>query len=199
MPVILPSLQDPTDLVVQGLQLSIPDEPYQWESYWSPLISDPPDRLPNVVFSQVTLPYETGMMEISTRRFSARVSNSAIGHGIRANACVCTPTGATIPVQLGQQLGLKNDIGQTTVQFLLSGITKDDTGAPLGNCRVVVFETARLQIDGAPIVVETVSDGSGNYAVIVPMNTAYQAIAYKPGSPDVAGITRNDLVPVANG
>ena len=48
------------------------------------------------------------------------------------------------------------------------------------------------------MVAETISDGSGNYSVEVPMNTAYQATGYKAGAPDVAGITRNDIVPVSN-
>jgi hypothetical protein len=82
---------------------------------------------------------------------------------------------------------------------MLIGVTKDGTGAALGGCRVVVFETGRIAKDGAPIIAETISDGSGNYSVEVPGNKAYQAIAYKPGSPDVAGVTRNDLVPMVGG
>ena len=81
----------------------------------------------------------------------------------------------------------------------MQGVTVDEARVPLGNCRVVIFDVGQLAVTGSPVVAETMSDGSGNYSVAVPGPTALQAIAYKPGSPDVAGITRADVVPDANG
>lgn len=87
---------------------------------------------------------------------------------------------------------------QGTQQFRLSGQTLDSTGAALGNCRVVLFDSSRVIAGGDinPVVAETISDGSGNYSFIVPRPVDYQLIAYLPGSPDVAGITRDDVFPV---
>jgi len=215
MPVILPSLQDPTDRVLAGELLKVSLEGvYQWSSFWSPLILDPPDQLPNTPFSQVTLPYETGMMEISTRRFSARVPQPGEGLGIRANACVCTPCGEIVPIAMGHQW-FSNDIGQTTQTFTVSGQTLTGAGAALGNCRVVVYETGRIAVPNtpplafysagnpnpmrweheSPVVAEAISDGSGNFTITVPMNLCYQLTGYKTGSPDVAGITKDTVTP----
>jgi hypothetical protein len=115
---------------------------------------------------------------------------------MRANAGIASPCGAWIWLDYTP---LVNPLLWAAQRWVLTGITKDSTGAALGNCRVVVLETGRLAVNAAPIVAETISDGSGNYSVDVPMNTMYEAIAYKPGSPDVAGITRNDLTPASNG
>lgn len=197
MPIILSSPQDPTDIVIQGGSLLDTQNPQRApESYWSPLVIDPPDRLPIVPQTVLREEQWFGMIDTYSLGWSPRIPEQAIEKGIRANACLCTPTGAIIPVLLGHQW-FWNDIGQTTVRFQLTGVTKDSAGAALGNCRVVALETGRIQTDGAPVVGETTSDGSGNYTLNVPMNTAYQAIAYKPGVPDVAGITRSDVTPVA--
>ena len=96
-------------------------------------------------------------------------------------------------------MNLMESFPEDTGRWLLSGVTKDSTGAALGNCRVVVLETARIGVQQNPVVGEMISDGSGNFSFTVPRNTGYQVVAYLPGSPDVAGVTRNDLAPVANG
>jgi hypothetical protein len=73
---------------------------------------------------------------------------------------------------------------------LLAGITKDASGAALGSCVVVCFSTVTNTFIG-----KATSDGSGNYRVFAPTTptTAY-CVAYKPGSPDVAGTTVNTLI-----
>src|SRR6185503_17701353 len=75
--------------------------------------------------------------------------------------------------------------------FRLTGVTKDSTGAALGNCVVDWFDTATdVKID------TTTSDASGLFEFRTagqPPN-AYYLVAYKPGSPDVAGTTVNTLV-----
>lgn len=72
------------------------------------------------------------------------------------------------------------------------GVTKNSTGVPLGGCSVDLFETISKRY-----VASTVSDVSGNYEFrSASLSTAYQVVAYLPGSPDVAGVTVNTLVGV---
>lgn len=75
--------------------------------------------------------------------------------------------------------------------FKLSGTTKDSSGAALGNCVVDWFNTA----DDVKIS-STTSDANGLFEFRTagqPPN-AYYLVAYKAGSPDVAGTTVNTLV-----
>lgn len=87
-------------------------------------------------------------------------------------------------------------ITESTQRFAITGQTLNATGTALGGCRVIMLDTTRMVPGGDinPIVAETVSDGSGNYSITAPRPMTYQLIAYLPGSPDVAGITRNDVV-----
>lgn len=70
----------------------------------------------------------------------------------------------------------------------ISGTTKDSAGAALGNCDVVLFRT---QDDSKAS--ETQSDASGNYRMDASTALQHYAVAYKAGSPDVAGTTVNTL------
>lgn len=116
------------------------------------------------------------------------------GKQIRANACICPHFGAIIDFQHG--LPIFNTTPTHTGRWALSGVTKDSTGSPLGNCRVIAFETGRMSLDQTDATVgETISDGSGNYSIETSLNGWHQLTAYLPGSPDVAGITRNDVTP----
>lgn len=85
-------------------------------------------------------------------------------------------------------------------RWLLTGVTKDSTGAVLGACRVLALKTDKIKCDASayanPIEDDTVSDASGNYLMSVKTNEAYQVLAYKPGGTDVAGVTVNTLGPV---
>jgi len=73
----------------------------------------------------------------------------------------------------------------------LSGITRDSSGNPLGNCMVQLFRT---QDD--LFVNEVISDNGGFYRVGSPYrNTQHYLVAYLAGSPDVAGTTLDTLVP----
>lgn len=77
------------------------------------------------------------------------------------------------------------------VNYSITGVTKDSTGAVLPNCKVELFITAR---DVA--IAERVSDASGNFAFDMPGTGPFYIVAYKAGSPDVAGTTVNTLVAV---
>lgn len=140
------------------------------------------------------------------------------GSLVRNNACISTATGAIVPMETGRKCLWSNFV-QATNRFTLSGVSRDSTGAALGTCTVTVLETGRIAVDGlthgqmpsagnpveveadseSPVVARQISDGSGNFSFSVPMNTAYQIMAYKAGSPDVAGITVNTLTPTHTG
>lgn len=73
-------------------------------------------------------------------------------------------------------------------KITLSGVTRDSTGAALGNVSMEIFRT-----DGS-LVSRTTSDGSGNYTSDpVGLGATYQIDAYLSGSPDRAGTTLNNL------
>ena len=88
---------------------------------------------------------------------------------------------------------------ETTRRWFLIGVTKDSTGAALGNCRVNVMQTDKIVMNpdilGNPIIADVVSDGGGNYSVQTSNNRPFQIMDYKTGSPDVAGITVNTVIP----
>jgi hypothetical protein len=112
---------------------------------------------------------------------------------MRVNAGIATPCGAWVWLDYTPLL---NSLSWASERWGISGVTKDSTGAALGACRVIARESGRMELDGAESEVgETVSDGSGNYSIEVPLNTAYQLTGYKAGAPDVAGITRADVTP----
>lgn len=75
------------------------------------------------------------------------------------------------------------------------GVTRDSTGAVLASCEVELYVRATDQTFGT-YVSRTISDGSGNFGFRVGLGRIYQHIAYKPGSPDVAGISLRTLVGV---
>lgn len=76
--------------------------------------------------------------------------------------------------------------------FQITGITKDSGGVALVECTVNVYAV------GSPNywVGSAISDGTGVYAITVNEPGAgvqFFAVAYKAGSPDVAGTTVNTL------
>jgi len=73
--------------------------------------------------------------------------------------------------------------------YLITGVTRDVTGAALASCPIVLFRTADNSI-----AAQTTSDASGNYLVNASPALTHYAVAYKAGSPDVAGTTANTLV-----
>jgi Concanavalin A-like lectin/glucanases superfamily len=104
-----------------------------------------------------------------------------------------TVTGATIAPQPRLILPIGQVVGRFgSHTFLLTGQTKNSSGAALGGCTVRLFRTSDNLL-----IATTTSDGSGNYSFTVgDGTTAYYAVAYLAGSPDVAGTTVNTLVGV---
>lgn len=76
-------------------------------------------------------------------------------------------------------------------RYLISGLTVDSGGTPIGNVAVDIFESASDTIRGS-----TISDAAGNYAVEISgdLGLTFYVRGYKTGSPDVAGTTVNTLV-----
>ena len=76
------------------------------------------------------------------------------------------------------------------VRFTITGTTKDSTSAPLGNC-----VTHLLRTSDDKILEQSTSDANGVYLVTAAgAGTDNYLVAYKPGSPDVAGTTVNTIV-----
>jgi len=73
----------------------------------------------------------------------------------------------------------------------IRGFTQDGTGAALGSCLIQGFINSNDVYVG-----QCVSDGGGYYEFCSQYSgQAHYLVAYKPGSPDVAGTTVNTLVP----
>lgn len=71
----------------------------------------------------------------------------------------------------------------------ISGVTRDSNGSALGSCVVQLFRTP-----SDVLVCEKVSDVSGNYLFENPGSGPFYIVAYKQGSPDVAGTSVNTLI-----
>lgn len=98
---------------------------------------------------------------------------------------------------------LKPVMEGSSVRFIISGVTRNGSGAALGGCTVSVFRVDELaypndpDVFSDPLIAQTTSDGSGNYSVEVRGPGPYQLTAYLAGAPDVAGVTVNTITPVA--
>ncbi len=78
--------------------------------------------------------------------------------------------------------------------WVVSGVTKDSTGAVLGSCVVQLFRT----IDDGIMdeITSNASTGAFEFrSASNPSNTHY-VVAYKAGAPDVAGTTVNTITPL---
>lgn len=81
--------------------------------------------------------------------------------------------------------------GTQTCNFL-RGICKDSVGTPVANAIVQGFVTATDTFVGQ---VEGNTDGTYLLGVCQAKTTAHYLVAYKAGSPDIAGTTVNTLLP----
>lgn len=199
MTVILPSLPDPFDLVIQGEQMRA----------WAMALP------PSGVLALFDLDSESGATEPATTKVVAGEHNLSSmvgsypvpnievlrspfsGNMAAANAGIATPCGALIAT-FGQGLRPAQFV-QSAQQWIISGRTLDSGGTPIPTCLVWVFEQGQMFVGGQAMVAQTISDGSGNYSVAVGRNTNYQAIGYKRGTPDLVGVTIDEVTPAANG
>ena len=170
MPVINMVPQDLTDLVIQGEQMRaaavvapVSGPLVAGAQSYAPMVGSDPVQPIEVLRS----PFDQTM--------------------VASNAVISTPCGALVPLDIGRHV--LEDFVQSAERFAVTSVTRDSAGTPLAGCRVLMLEQGQLAVTGSPVVGETISDGSGNYTINVPGRTGYQAIAYKAGSPDVAGIS----------
>jgi len=81
-----------------------------------------------------------------------------------------------------------------TSRFVLSGITKDETGAAVAGFTVYLFNMAT----GVPVLTDTtISDANGVYSFNVNLTDPYWVVDYKVGAPDKTGATLKTLAGVA--
>lgn len=73
----------------------------------------------------------------------------------------------------------------------LIGTCRDSTGAVLGSCVIQGFLSGSDLFAG-----QMTCDAAGYFEFCTPYTGAHYLVAYKAGSPDVAGTTVNTLVPV---
>lgn len=72
--------------------------------------------------------------------------------------------------------------------YSVDGVTRDANGAALASCLVKMMRTSDDEV-----IDSDTSDGSGNYSIIVSSGIDHYAVAYKDGTPDVAGTSVNTL------
>ena len=71
----------------------------------------------------------------------------------------------------------------------ITGVTRDSSGNPLANCLYALLRTG----DNSVAALGT-SDANGNFVIYASSQFTHYIVAYKAGSPDVAGTTVNTLV-----
>lgn len=94
--------------------------------------------------------------------------------------------------QLGRPLPMRafGSAPLPAISMLITGVTKDSVGIVLGSCEVTLYQT----IDDVKVQ-STISDPvTGAYTLVASPAISYYIVAYKAGSPDVAGTTVNTLV-----
>ena len=78
------------------------------------------------------------------------------------------------------------------------GLTKDSTGAALPSCVVQAFLTSsnvnRSEVEDT-FLGQVTSDLGGYYELCLPVAANVYLVAYKVGSPDLAGTTVNTIAP----
>lgn len=72
---------------------------------------------------------------------------------------------------------------------VITGVTRDSAGNPLGTCIVDCFRTSDDQK-----MATTTSNASGAFTIVAPGPGPFYLVAYKAGATDVAGTTVNTLL-----
>lgn len=94
------------------------------------------------------------------------------------------PAAELINSHFDEYMGDNRVLGYSNDRII--GVSRDATGAALGNCTVNVFKTFNNALVGS-----TVSDASGNWTVYPNQAGPYYFVEYKTGSPDVFGTSPN--------
>lgn len=87
------------------------------------------------------------------------------------------------------QWGPYDTVGGISARVGFVGVSRDQYGSPLGNCVVQLFRTS-----DDLFIMEVTSDSNGNFTLFSWYTPdQHYIVAYKAGSPDVAGTTVNTL------
>jgi hypothetical protein len=117
-----------------------------------------------------------------------------IGGGTRTTPHIM-PLAGWLGIAGGQPRGLSPFFGgriplPPAPPLVISGVTKDETGAATDGFTVYLFNMN----GGAPRLADmTVSANGGQYSFTVGQNQTYWAVSYKSGSPDKTGATLQTL------
>ena len=183
MPIICPSLPDPTDLVMAGEQMRM--------SVF--------DREPEIIGNLIGGGMIAGFSSMVQDEDALYPMNCYVDIGqifmrrskggelqMRANAGISTPCGAWV---WNDWSPLLRRLSFATDTFTISGTSRDNTGAALGGCEVSIFDGSNAFIG------KVVSDGSGAWSFMVPTNSGpFWARYYLAGSPNRAGSTDDFMV-----
>ena len=90
-------------------------------------------------------------------------------------------------INYGRQSFMQTDWYQSNSAVI--GVTRDSTGAVLANCEVTIYTTADI------VMGQIFSDGSGNFQFQNIGTGPFYIVAYKSGGTDVAGTTKNTILP----
>lgn len=118
-----------------------------------------------------------GTFSVNLRRLSTIYQNVQ-------ETAVVNPAAALINDHFDEYAGDNRVLGYSNNR--ITGVSRDATGAALGNCTVKVFRTA-----DDVLVASTTSDGSGNWTAYPTQVGPYYFVEYKAGSPDVFGTSPN--------
>jgi len=103
--------------------------------------------------------------------------------------------GPSIATRSGRQLGIPmflfGMLPLPAPRLFISGVTRDSAGAILGSCTVSLFRTLDNLLMEA--VVSDATTGAYSFSS-VGLGEEYFVVAYKQGSPDVAGTTVRTLI-----
>lgn len=116
---------------------------------------------------------------------TSRGVGGSLAAGISDDAASCGVWGVELADDGGVRSGVK-----------YIGVTKDSTGTALAGATVSAYLTvpADMRTPAAPVAASVVSDAGGYFEAVSPFpSTDHYIVAYKPGSPDVAGTSKNNL------
>ena len=119
-------------------------------------------------------------LALGTATNTEAADGTAAGAAIGAGVSGATISADAATAGTGEAIG----VGRTSIL----GVTKDSAGAPLGSVTVQLFRTSDDTFQ-----TEVVSTAAGNYVLYPDVAGPFYIVAYKAGSPDVAGTTVNTL------
>lgn len=94
-----------------------------------------------------------------------------------------------VPRSLPTVRALREAVPIFPLPYTISGVTKDAAGVPVTGCSVVLYRTADDSIAARDIS----DDVTGAFRIDASSEITHYAVAYKSGSPDLAGVTVNTL------